>query len=136
MKGVAPPSKRELEENLNKRMFIPAGGRPGKKQKRFNRLGMPAAAQAAVAEDEDDDEPELSSLAKNKGLKAAAKKKGKGKGKGNANANAGSGNASGAAASATGLTPADNPTTANSLGLDIEYVCGEFREDGRGLLTP
>ncbi|KAI0711920.1 acid protease [Cerioporus squamosus] len=122
MKGVAPPSKRDLEANLSKRMFIPAGGRPGKQQKRYNRLGMPGAQAAVADEDDDDNEPKLGSLAKNKGLKAAAKKKGKGKGNGNANAGAANGTDTGAAAAAaaTGLTPANTPTTANSLGLDIE----------------
>ncbi|RDX57523.1 acid protease [Lentinus brumalis] len=122
MKGVAPPSKRDLEANLSKRMFIPQGGRPGKakQQKRYNRLGMPGA-QAAVADDEDEeDDPSLESLVKDKlkGLKTAAKKGKKGKGNGNANAGAANGTDTGAAAA--GLAIANTPTTANSLGLDIE----------------
>ncbi len=128
MKGVAPPSKRDLEANLSKRMFIPQGGRPGKakQQKRYNRLGMPGV-QAAVADDEDEeDDPSLESLVKDKlkGLKTAAKKGKKGKGNGNANAGAANGTDTGAAAA--GLAIANTPTTANSLGLDIECVLAIF----------
>ncbi|EJF64597.1 acid protease [Dichomitus squalens LYAD-421 SS1] len=111
MRGVAPPSKRELEQNLAKRLYIPAGGRPGKVQKRFNRVGT----KGSVSLVEEDDDAKFEPFAK------AAGRKGKGKGKaGTAGANSNAGGNSGAAASASGLTPANAPTANNSLGLAIE----------------
>lgn len=135
MKGVAPPSKRDLEENLSKRMFIPKGGRPkvNVNNKRFNRIGTSQVQADSLIEDDDEKGVELSSFANGgrpgtglKGLKAAQNSKGKkgsgnrkgnGNGNGNGNANAGAGAGSSAAAS---LTPANPPTADNSLGLDIE----------------
>ena len=147
MKGVAPPSKRDLEHNLAKRLFIPPGGRPGtiEIEKRFNRQG--AKSSVSLVE-EDDEAPELESLAQHgdklgKVVAAAKKAKGKGKGKGAAGAN-GTGNTgtgTGAAAAASNLTPANTPTTANSLGLAIECVaCACFPHvmiglNGDGVLT-
>ena len=70
MRGVAPPSKRELEHNLAKRLFIPAGGRPGKAQaqKRYNRKGTKAATSLV----DGDDTPKVTKLAKGKKGKEAA----------------------------------------------------------------
>ncbi|KAI1797305.1 acid protease [Ganoderma leucocontextum] len=120
MKGVAPPSKRDLEHNLAKRLFIPPGGRPGTVpfEKRFNRQG----AKGSVALVEDDDAPEPESFAQHggKATKAAAAAAKKGKGKGAAAGNANSTATAGAAASASNLTPAEQPTASNSLGLAIE----------------
>ena len=126
MKGVAPPSKRDLEHNLAKRLFIPPGGRPGTIaiEKRFNRQG----AKSSVSLVEDDKSPELESFAKHggqAGKAVAAAKKGKGKGKGAAaagNGNTNGNGSTGAAASASNLTPANQPTANNSLGLAIECV--------------
>ncbi|PIL35762.1 transporter [Ganoderma sinense ZZ0214-1] len=124
MKGVAPPSKRDLEHNLAKRLFIPPGGRPGtiEIEKRFNRQG--AKSSVSLVEEEDET-PELESLAQHAGKAGkvvAAAKKGKGKGKGGANGtgNANGNTGTGAAAAASNLTPAITPTAANSLGLAIE----------------
>ena len=129
MTGRVPPSKRELEENLEKRLYLPASG-PGsrKPHKRYNRHGVEAhEAQGGPN-------------------KLKAGKKGKGKGAA-AGAAAGAAGAAGAAAAAGaadpaaaaaedtgpgfsatdlaaavagGLTIANDPTGDNSLGLDIE----------------
>ncbi|OBZ72300.1 putative aspartic-type endopeptidase CTSD [Grifola frondosa] len=142
MTGRAPPSKRELEDNLTKRLYIPAGGRPGHKNaKRYNRSGI----NVAVAE------PFVNEAAAKKGKgKGQAKGGAAAAGAGGAAAGGGAGAAAGGAAgtanttgSATGstaasdggpgisqidvtaaqvggLTDAGNPTANNSLGLDIE----------------
>ncbi|KAI0710090.1 acid protease [Earliella scabrosa] len=111
MKGIAPPSKREMEERISKRMFIPKGGRP-KNVKRYNRLGMPKAeVEAAVADVEDAvEEIELSVFAKGKGRK----------GKGKSGQGAGANGAGAGVDPAASLTAANPPTANNSLGLDIE----------------
>ena len=114
MKGIAPPSKREMEERISKRMFIPKGGRP-KNVKRYNRLGMPKV-EAAVADIEDAVEDiELSVFAKGKGRK----------GKGKSGQGAGANGAGAGVDPAASLTAANPPTANNSLGLDIEYVSSD-----------
>ncbi|KAH9945288.1 acid protease [Epithele typhae] len=135
MKGVSPPSKRDLEEAILKRLYIPQNGRPH--FKRFNRGGTASHPNSLVEEDEDeaddedaedDETSELSALGhKHKTPatdtnEAARKKKGKG---GNATAAAAAGtnvvsSSTAAAAAKANLTPASDPTGNNSLGLDIE----------------
>ncbi|KAI0787881.1 acid protease [Fomes fomentarius] len=119
MKGVAPPSKRDLEDNLSKRMFIPKGGRPkvNVNNKRFNRIGTSQVQADSLIEDDDEKGVELSSFAN--GGKGSGNRKGNGNGNGNGNANAGAGAGAGSSAAAS-LTPANPPTADNSLGLDIE----------------
>ncbi|KAI0360084.1 acid protease [Trametes cingulata] len=142
MKGREAPSKREMEEKIAKRMFIPAGGRPKIQSKRYNRQGAKPKTIAEAVED--------GFTALSKGLKgaknAAAAKGGKGKkhkqqaAAGAAGAAAGAagaaddgaddgaddddtddtGSSGNATAAANGLTPANAPTADNSLGLDIE----------------
>ncbi|OSD06372.1 acid protease [Trametes coccinea BRFM310] len=120
MKGREPPSKREMEEKIAKRMFIPEGGRPkfNANSKRYNRKG---AAKVNALETADTVSDTFEAFAK--GLKEAAQG-GKGKKHKQAQAQAAaSGNSTG-----TGATDADNgsltaanpPTASNSLGLDIE----------------
>lgn len=133
MKGVAPPTKRDFEAAIEKRLFIPKGGRPVF-DKRFNRVGTAGAKVNSLVEDDDAEEtPELSALAhtaagaakkKGKAIADAARKGRKGKGgngAGNANAggNANTGSTS-SSSSSSNLTPAVAPTANNSLGLDIE----------------
>lgn len=128
------PSEHQLRENLAKRMYIPEGGRPGSRTKRYNRHGVPkpiAGAQAISAA------RVKGTKGKGKGAKAA---KGAAAGAaagaagaaavgaagnsaaGNATANTGAGfsEVALAAQQAGGLTAANQPTTDNSLGLDIE----------------
>ena len=140
MKGVAPPSKRELEQNLAKRLYIPEGGRPGagRPLKRFNRVGTKGSV--SLVEEDEDESAELKPFAKaGKANKAA--KKGKGKAgtaagaagaagaSGAAGANGSASGSSGAASAASGLTPAIPPTANNSLGLAIECVAELLRAD-------
>ena len=63
MTGRAEPSRRELEANIHKRMYLPASGPGSRKPKRFNRQGLVDAAVVPGHE-----------------LKAGRKGKGKGKG--------------------------------------------------------
>ena len=53
MKGRTPPTKRELEEKIAKRMFIPEGGRPkfNANAKRYNRKGANKTNPIAAVED-------------------------------------------------------------------------------------
>ena len=121
MKGVAPPSKRDFEASIAKRMFIPPGGRPKSNFKRFNRVGVAGAhTNSLVAEDEGEQEDGHEPSAFGRKTKAtAAAKKGK-KAKGN---NSGSSATSTSSSSTTpDLTLANPPTANNSLGLDIECV--------------
>ncbi|CDO70870.1 hypothetical protein BN946_scf184804.g2 [Trametes cinnabarina] len=118
MKGREPPSKREMEEKIAKRMFIPEGGRPKfSNSKRYNRKGAGKAKAIETAEVVSD-----SFEAFAKGLKEAAQG---GKGKKHKQAQA---QAAGSGGNSTGTTDADNgsltaanpPTADDSLGLDIE----------------
>ncbi|KAI0091355.1 aspartic peptidase domain-containing protein [Irpex rosettiformis] len=125
------PSEHQLRENIAKRMFIPEAGRPGSRTKRYNRQGVPKPnAVSAVTVN--------NAKAKGKGGKAGKAAKGAAAGAaagaagaaaagaaaaaGNATANTGAGfsKVALAAQQAGGLTAANNPTTGNSLGLDIE----------------
>jgi hypothetical protein len=122
MTGREEPTKRDLEANLHKRLWLPEGG-PGSRrpQRRYNRHGI-------AAHEQDGSGPNKFKAGKGgKGAKAAAA--------GAAGAGAGAAAAAAAASSDTGpgfsevdlnaalaggLTIANAPTGANSLGLDIE----------------
>ena len=125
MKGVAPPSKREFQENIDKRLFIPKGGRPKPSVKRFNRVGTGAKVNSLVeADEEDDSEPKIAAFGHKHGqtVNEAARKGRKGKNNGTGTASASNSSASSSSSSSANLTPAVTPTTANSLGLAIECV--------------
>lgn len=67
MTGRAAPSDLQLRENLNKRMFIPPGGRKSslggkREEKRFNRQGLTPVSQTKATGNSlaaADDEPSL-----------------------------------------------------------------------------
>ncbi|KAI9060981.1 acid protease [Trametes sanguinea] len=122
MKGREPPSKRDMEEKIAKRMYIPEGGRPkfNANSKRYNRKGAAKVNALGTAETVSDTFEAFA-----KGLKEAAQG-GKGKKHKQAQAQAAasgsnSGNSTGATDADNGsLTAANPPTASNSLGLDIE----------------
>ncbi|EIN09725.1 aspartic peptidase A1 [Punctularia strigosozonata HHB-11173 SS5] len=113
MTGREAPSKRELEENLHKRLYIPPGGRPGTSVgKRFNRVGtkvktLNTIEESDVTVNEFKGGNQLKGGRKAKGAKAKA-------------AAAAAAAGAGAGAAAAGLTQANTPTANNSLGLAIE----------------
>ena len=43
------PSEHQLRENLAKRLYIPEGGRPGSRTKRYNRHGVPKPKAQAIS---------------------------------------------------------------------------------------
>ncbi|KAI0833254.1 acid protease [Trametes gibbosa] len=140
MTGRAAPTKREMAEKIAKRMFIPPGGRPKAISKRYNRQGAKDKANAALQAFQDfvesfteglsNDEEADGAAASNTTTKhkSAAKDKGKGNKHKQAQQDAGgddgtddtTGASNSTAAAASALNPANEPTTANSLGLDIE----------------
>ena len=123
MKGRTPPTKREMEEKIAKRMFIPEGGRPkfNANSKRYNRKG--ASKTNPVAAVEELVGAQLEPFAKGKGKKhkqqqAAA----------NANTNATAG-ADGTTDADNGqLTPANAPTGPKNAG----QPGANYRGGGRG----
>ncbi|KAI0635714.1 acid protease [Trametes polyzona] len=141
MKGRAAPSKRDMEEKLAKRMFVPAGGKPNFHSKRYNRQGAKAKAAAALQAFEDfvdaftkglNGDDDDAAAAQNGTAKHQAAAKGKGHKHKQAQQNATDDGTDAAAddgtdatnssatAAASNLTPANKPTADNSLGLDIE----------------
>ncbi|KAI0649313.1 acid protease [Trametes meyenii] len=110
MKGRAAPSRRELEENIEKRMFVPSGVLPSASlDKRYNRNGSKERVKDSVQDT-------ATALTKGKGKNQAAAKGGKK----HKQQQAGAADSSNATAAADGVTVADTPTADNSLGLDIE----------------
>ncbi|KAI0671548.1 acid protease [Trametes maxima] len=121
MKGRAAPSKRELTENIEKRLFVPSGVLPSSSlDKRYNRHGSKERVKDSVQDT-------VTALNKGKGKNQAAAKGGKKHKQQQAAAGAADDSDDGAAAdagnataAANGVTAASTPTADNSLGLDIE----------------
>ncbi|KAI0661538.1 acid protease [Cubamyces menziesii] len=113
MKGRTPPTRRELEEKIAKRMFIPEGGRPkfNANAKRYNRKGANKTNPIAAVEDLIGSQ--LQPLTKGKGKKHKQQQA-------TADANATASDDGTTDADNGSLTAANPPTAANSLGLDIE----------------
>ncbi|KAI0370349.1 acid protease [Pilatotrama ljubarskyi] len=112
MKGREAPSKRDMEEKIAKRMFIPAGGRPKFQSKRYNRKGAKPKTIAEAVED--------GFTALSKGAAAGGDDADDTADDGADDGTDDAGSASNSTAAANGLTPANAPTADNSLGLDIE----------------
>ncbi|THG95238.1 hypothetical protein EW026_g6382 [Hermanssonia centrifuga] len=145
MTGRSAPTKRELQENIDKRLYLPASG-PGSrkpKSKRYNRQGVAAHGVTGSELISNKAAAKKTGKAKAVGAKGAKGKGAAAKGAAAAGAagaavGAGAAGAAGAAANSSsntgpgfsevdldaanngGLTVADAPATANSLGLDIE----------------
>ncbi|KAI0696803.1 aspartic peptidase domain-containing protein [Cytidiella melzeri] len=118
------PTKRQLQENIEKRLYIPASG-PGSHSKRFNRHGVPkvpATGELAAVKNKN----KAKGGKGGKGAAAAAGAAGAGAGAaaaaGNASSNTGPGFSQVAedASNAGGLTLGNTPTAGDSLALDIE----------------
>jgi len=114
MTGRLEPTRRELQANLEKRIVSIEG--PEGLEKRFNRMGVPGRKRQTEAESRLERRYNRIGVPKKHtaatattGASLVELKKGQA-----------AGQAAAPAASATGVTFANTPTTANSLGLDIE----------------
>jgi hypothetical protein len=119
MTGRAGPTHETLVENLERRVLAIEG--PEGLEKRFNRMGVPRRSTADNVLEKRYNRIGVPHKAKTTGAASLASLK-SGKNRNGAKGSKSSQPAAAPAAPASSVTNANTPTTANSLGLDIECV--------------